>query len=486
MKMLLFSISLFPLMFLMGKPLEKEEIAAVPVQAPPASNKTMIILQENGGRLVYIDDYISGQTQALIESVIDKTAETFETVKSALQSVGYYTKVINLTDANCTRQKLLDNLIAETKAGREIDLYIFGHGGTDQLSLFGGQKLTGGASGNIRSLLTEARARENVKFSFNLRLVYMANCIGGSTNDDWTAAGADASVGSICYNAMPEPMITLFINKFVRENKTVSVSANEAYNESVFAWKTFSVVYDLKLDAPPPASTGCSKFASVYASSKPVVGGNTALKFNPTVLTAIQVLENTTFVAGVAIQNTANAAANAAGDAVEAIQYNASNIFDNISGTAIAEGTYYIKCLKGGKNLKVYQNNCASSDGNGVVLHSLGSADCDNKFTIKKVGGGYTMKCAGKFVEVRLEEIASNSGRVQMWGPNLPFNNHAPNQVWWFFKIPNQTNKYLIRNLASMKVLDANNNCTSENDCRVKQYDAINNDATQVWVVEKI
>lgn len=486
MKKLLFSISFFPLLLLLGR-LSEKEITPSPAPALPPSNKTMIILQENGGKLVYIDDYISGKTQALIESVIDKTAETFETVKSALQSVGYYTKVINLTDVNCTRAKLLDNLIAETKAGRQVDLFIFGHGGTNRLELFGEQRLTGGTTGNIRSLLTEARAREkNPKFNFNLRLVYMANCVGGSTNDDWVAAGADASVGSICYNAMPEPMITLFMNKFVRENKTVAVSANEAYNESVAVWQTFSAIYDLKLGDPPPATTGCSSFRTVYASSKPVVGGNGALKFNPNALSVVQVLENTTFVMGEAIQSAIDAGATAAGNAVESITYNATNIFDNVVGNAIPEGTYYIKCLKGGKNLKVYQTDCQSSNGSGVVLHSLGSATCDNSFTIKKVGVGYTIKCAGKFLEVRAEELINNSGKVQMWAPNLPFNGHAPNQIWWFFKIPNQTNKYLIRNVGSQKVLDANNSCTSENDCKVKQYDAINNDATQVWVVEKV
>jgi hypothetical protein len=486
MKKLLFSISVFPLLILLGKSLGKE---AMPSSAPalPPGNKTMIILQENGGRLVYIDDYISGKTQTLIESVIDKTAETFESVKSALQSVGYYTKVINLTDANCTRVKLLDNLIAETKAGKQVDLFIFGHGGTDKLSLFGTEKLTGGPTGNIRSLLSEARTKENnPKFNFNLRLVYMANCVGGSTNDDWVAAGADASVGSICYNAMPEPMITLFTNKFVRENKTASVAANEAYNESVFAWQTFSALYDLKLDEPPPAATGCSSFRSVYASSKPVVTGNGALKFNPAALSIVQVFENTTFVAGEAIQSAVDAGATAAGNAVESIQYNASNIFANVMGTVIPEGNYYLKCLKGGKNLKVYQSDCQSSDGNGVVLHSLGSATCDNKFTIKKAGVGYSIKCAGKFLEVKAEELLQNSGRVQMWGPNLPLSGHAPNQIWWFFEIPNQKDKYIIRNVGSQKVLDANNSCTSENDCRVKQWDAINNDATQVWVAEKI
>ena len=486
MKKLLFSISVFPLLILLGKSMEIEtKPSSAPAPAP--SNKTMIILQENGGRLVYIDDYISGKTQAPIESVIDKTAETFESLKSAWQSLGYYTKVINLTDANCTRAKLLDNLITETKAGRVVDLYVFGHGGTDKLSLFGTEKLTGGTAGNIRSLLSDARTRENnPKFSFNLRLVYMANCVGGSTNDDWVAAGADASVGSICYNAMPEPMITLFTNKFVRENKTASVAANEAYNESVFAWQTFSALYDLKLGDPPPASTGCSSFKTVYASSKPVVGGNGSLKFNPAALSVIQVLENTTFVAGEAIQSAVDAGATAAGNAVESIQYNASNIFANVLGNAIPEGTYYIKCLKGGKNLKVYQSDCQSSDGSGVVLHSLGSATCDNKFTIKKVGVGYSIKAAGKFLEVKAEELLQNSGRVQMWAPNLPLNNHAPNQIWWFFQIPNQRDKYIIRNVGSQKVLDANNSCTSENDCRVNEWDGLNNDATQVWVVEKI
>ena len=89
-------------------------------------------------------------------------------------------------------------------------------------------------------------------------------------------------------------------------------------------------------------------------------------------------------------------------------------------------------------------------------------------------------------MEVKAEDIPFNSGKVQMWEANLPGNNHAPNQIWWFFKIPGHTDKYIVRNISSLKVLDANNNCTSQNDCTVKQYDGLNNDATQVWVLNKV
>jgi hypothetical protein len=480
MKKILFSISFLPMFLFMGKPVDRGNAGI-----PAATNKVMIVLQENGGQFVYIDDYVPVKYQTQVANLIDKIAEGFESVKSTLVSIGYYKKIIDLTDVKCTRQNLLDNLIAETKAGNVVDLYIFGHGSNESLRLYNNQKLTGGTNSNIRSLLTEARAREGQGFNFNLRLVYMCNCVGGSTNDDWVAAGADASVGSKCYNALTEPMITLFMNKFIKENKTVNVSAAESFKESKAFWTLYNSVHDLGLDNPPPGNS-CSQFSTVYASSEPIVAGNGALKFNPTIITPIQFLENTFVTGGIAAQKFGTVVGTAVTGAVETVTYNATNVFDNISGTAIAEGTYYIKCYKDGKNLKVYQNNCVAENGYKVVLYSLGGSTCDNKFTIKKYGPGYTIKSADKFLEIRMEEIAFNGGKLQMWEPNLPGSNHAPNQLWWFFKIPNQPDKYLIRNLNSLKVLDANNDCTNQNDCKVKQYDAINNDPTQVWVMEKI
>ena len=60
-----------------------------------AQKKTMIVLQENGGKFTYIDNYISGKTEEKIETIIDKMAEGFETFKSTLVSQGFYASVIN-------------------------------------------------------------------------------------------------------------------------------------------------------------------------------------------------------------------------------------------------------------------------------------------------------------------------------------------------------------------------------------------------------
>ncbi len=191
----------------------------------------------------------------------------------------------------------------------------------------------------------------------------------------------------------------------------------------------------------------------------------------------------------------------------EAISYNVSQIFKNIAGTALEEGTYFIRCYSGRKYLDV-SAGCNGEDGCKVQLWSLGKSEANNKFDIKRAGVGYTIKCNGKFLEVDGDDMLENNARVQMWtwgyiqdgNPLQPgiqadlnplmegmqaFRINTPNQKWMFFKIPGQSNAYLIRNVGSLKVLDANNKCVTENGCKVKQYDAIDGDATQVWILEK-
>jgi hypothetical protein len=96
------------------------------------------------------------------------------------------------------------------------------------------------------------------------------------------------------------------------------------------------------------------------------------------------------------------------------------------------------------------------------------------------------MKCITKFAEIDGEHVLDNNTRLQLWEANLPYGNHNLNQVWLFYKIPGETNLYIIKNAASGKVLDANNDCVEENDCKVKQWTPHSNDATQVWVLEKL
>lgn len=178
---------------------------------------------------------------------------------------------------------------------------------------------------------------------------------------------------------------------------------------------------------------------------------------------------------------------------IENITYSISGILNNVNGKVLAEGTYYIKCYKGGKYLKARQDggSCEANNGSWVVLEGKGSGTCDNRFQIKKYGVGYTMKCVTKYAEVNLETMFDNNVRLTMWRANLPENpfngekNHNINQQWLFYKLPGHDNLYIIQNVGSGKVLDANDNCITENDCKVKQYTPKNNDATQVWVLEK-
>ena len=242
--------------------------------------KVAIILQENTGQSIF-NDILPSPAKEAAQAVIDALAEGFESVKTNMQTAEKYDKIIDLTDINCTRAKLLTALTNESAAGNTIDLFIYGHGNKDLLLLFDNKSLTGAASGTIRSLLTEARAQKGSAFNFNLRLVYMCNCFASSCNDDWVAIGAKASIGSAFLNCMPEPMITFFINDFVGNNVPANTAALNAWNAS----KIFYAAVP-GYTTPDPANGNLNKIDQ----SKPVIAGsapgirhtNTRLSVNET------------------------------------------------------------------------------------------------------------------------------------------------------------------------------------------------------------
>jgi hypothetical protein len=233
-----------------------------------ANEPVAIILQKNGGTGTLFDEILTGSARTGAQRIIDAMAETFESIKTELQASGRYRKIINLTDSACTRANLKKALIDESVSAQTsaIDLFIYGHGGSNRLLLFNGAELTGGVNGNIRSLLTEARAERGAGFNFKLRLVYMCNCYGSSVNADWVAIGAKASVGSAFNNYMPEPMITNFINDFVNNNVPAKTAADNAWN---LARVLYAIVPTYQ--TVDPANGNLNKIDQ----SKPVVGGPT-------------------------------------------------------------------------------------------------------------------------------------------------------------------------------------------------------------------
>lgn len=205
-----------------------------------STNKALIVLQENSGR-VELPDGVPASLRDAIFAVIDGLAETFENIKTTLQSATRYDVVHLLTDNLCSRSQLLNALVAETKKNRTIDLIVLGHGSSENLVMKKRPNLTGGASGNIRSLLTDAQRRGVNRL--NLRMVYMCNCYGSTLNDDWIDIGAKASVGSKMNDYMPEPMTTFFVHNWIAGQK-VKEAAKNSYQATI---PFYTVVY-------PPAT----------------------------------------------------------------------------------------------------------------------------------------------------------------------------------------------------------------------------------------
>lgn len=238
--------------------------------------KVLIVLQENGSSSVLTSWIDNAQDRANTDRVIDALAETFQDFKVRLQADGRYNNVVYLTDNNCTRPRLLDALKNNNTSGTVVDLLILGHGSNESLKLKVGT-LTGGTTGNIRALKTE-----NNNQNFNLRLVYMCNCKGGSTADDWLSIGANTVVAFPRNNYMPEPQITWFFDDFLLKNKTAINAANDSYNASK---PLYSVV--------PSYQTNRDEGLNWIDCSEPRVYGQGSLTFDDKRLT---VGEKKTFV----------------------------------------------------------------------------------------------------------------------------------------------------------------------------------------------
>ncbi len=227
--------------------------APAPTPASMAGKKVLIVFQENTGHLSSLPDNTPQEIVDMIAVVVDAMAENFEDMKSTLQSNGRYDQVVLLTDTNCTAAKLRSNLIDFTKRGATIDLVILGHGNTDCLGIHSGKWLLGSETydpaatdpccTHIRSLLTDAQAQGCS--SLNLRLVYMCNCHGSTTNDDWTAIGAKACVGARGLNYMPEPVTTFFMQYWL-DGRSASEAARKSCDD---AKPLFSLIF------PPNAVT---------------------------------------------------------------------------------------------------------------------------------------------------------------------------------------------------------------------------------------
>lgn len=175
----------------------------------------------------------------------------------------------------------------------------------------------------------------------------------------------------------------------------------------------------------------------------------------------------------------------AVGEVIETAAFNAAQIAANVAGTAIDEGDYFIHCNKGRKYLDI-SGNCSDENGCNAKLWDLGKSPANNRFHVRKEGPAYriTLKKNGKSLEVEGSERLLSGGRIQIWDSNSVGVVNA-NQKWFFYRVPGTRDRYVIVNAASFKVLDADNATANQNGGKVTIRNAVSNDQTQVWWLEK-
>lgn len=194
--------------------------------------KNLILLQENTGQVSFLKSLPDNNIRGIVKGFIDGLAENFESIKTSLQNFGHYNRIINLTDNDCTKLRLLNEMIRESRDNNIFDILILGHGNDKVLQLNKGETMT---SDDVKGFLTNAKAAfPGIKFK--LRMVYMCNCFGDSMSDAWLTIGAKTVIGCKNVNYMPEPQTTFFFEDFVKKGYSVKEAVNRSFNASNSMW----------------------------------------------------------------------------------------------------------------------------------------------------------------------------------------------------------------------------------------------------------
>jgi GH24 family phage-related lysozyme (muramidase) len=191
-------------------------------RAQSAAQRVLVILIENGGIDLGIPDLVDKILAAVpgtsllpddlkqkliaflrqqIKSFTDDLLETAELAANRYTAArpDLYADVVVLRDGTASYADLKGQLIAQSQAGKIVDLFILTHGSENYISVPGGID-----DGQIRQMKTEFGK------PLSIRSVYMMNCKGSTLNDAWLAAGARVSSGSRKNNYLPEPTMFFF------------------------------------------------------------------------------------------------------------------------------------------------------------------------------------------------------------------------------------------------------------------------------------
>lgn len=289
---------------------------AVPIYARPhsavfaapfaASDRALVVLIENRG----IDLGLPALVDKLCESIpgasiipadarrtiVEGFNEKIRTVSDNLLETAelsinryagsrpeYFGDVIILRDSTSTYDDLKRTLIAQTNAGKIIDVIVLTHGTGDYIAVTGG--VTGAKIVAIKNELGRP---------LSIRAVYMMNCVGASLNQSWLDAGARVASGSMGNNYLPEPT-TFFFWSAWKEGQSFGEAATSAYRKTVNLMN--DAARGLVSALPIPGSSLIADqidFAQMdfVRDSAPVVQGQQSLTISSDNLTTAQSLSS--------------------------------------------------------------------------------------------------------------------------------------------------------------------------------------------------
>lgn len=165
--------------------------------------------------------------------------------------------------------------------------------------------------------------------------------------------------------------------------------------------------------------------------------------------------------------------------AIQDVKFSVTQLFANVSGSALTEGQYYIRSYRNPNLYLAASTSCAGQNRCGVVLTTQRT-----RLTIRKaLGAGYHIEqrigTKDQRVELEGSQLATEGGRVQLFDVVL-----TPNQKWLFYRTPNN-GPFVIKNVAGVvnKVIDARG-CSSAG-CSPRSYFGVNDRQEQLWVVER-
>jgi pimeloyl-ACP methyl ester carboxylesterase len=163
-----------------------------------------------------------------------------------------------------------------------------------------------------------------------------------------------------------------------------------------------------------------------------------------------------------------------------------TNTLDNLKNNLIGgeDGQYKIACY----DFKNWSKKYLTWDG--TIDHQLTISTSGSVFTLThKLTGGYQISRGGGNVASDVE-----------YSLGIPNGNEKSNKVimkpkdfivgdeetWYILKVPNTSNAYVFYNWNTKKVMDADDNCIAGGDCAVHEAKGKSDNATQVWILEKV